>query len=159
MSSIQMNIPFMYKVDLNDIQASLDQIYKEHEYDLDPDEIVIESEEPITVVFDYPLREQVMFDIFPPEGYLTRAELALEIICIYREIYQEEAATTQIPIVPLDERVGLSNRNETDGEYGIWGHDLSDLSLDALWQSGCKDGLCELNQDPATGYWNLIISS
>lgn len=32
-------------------------------------------------------------------------------------------------MTPVNERKTMYNRNETNGKYGIWGHDISDLVL------------------------------
>lgn len=50
----------------------------------------------------------------------------------YHEIYNEEEKSSKIKTIPLDERTGIINRNETQGKYGIWGHDLSDLDLSSI---------------------------
>lgn len=54
-------------------------------------------------------------------------------------------------VLPLDLRVkmngGLLNRNSTQGIYGIWGHDLSDLAIEIL------------NYDPETKQVRMFIGS
>jgi len=50
----------------------------------------------------------------------------------YHEIYDEEERTAATKTIPMAQRKTLANRNETDGKYGIWGHDLSDLMLDTI---------------------------
>ena len=44
----------------------------------------------------------------------------------------------------MDKRVGLSNRNETNGKYGIWGHDLIDLYLSDIEVYKNKSGFVTL---------------
>jgi hypothetical protein len=84
----------------------------------------------IIVVADYPLADEFEFKLVSdaPTGF-TRAEIARKISTLYQEIYAKEERTTKTPVVPLEKRKGLINRNATDGEYGIWGHDLRDLVL------------------------------
>lgn len=87
----------------------------------------------IVVVADYPLRDEFKFPLrSSDEGGFRRGELARAVAEIYQRIYREEEATTRIPVVPPEKRKGLANRNQTDGTYGIWGHDLDDLDLSAL---------------------------
>lgn len=50
----------------------------------------------------------------------------------YHEIYIEEEASATTKTIPVEKREGLINRNETNGKYGIWGHDLSDLDLSSV---------------------------
>ena len=47
----------------------------------------------------------------------------------YKQVYKEEEESAATKTIPMNSREGLSNRNETNGKYGIWGHDLTDLYL------------------------------
>lgn len=99
------------------------------------DEIVI-AEPSITILFNYPLNNDYYFT-FMTDGTLgfTRGYLLRCIVDKYIEIYQEEEDTlSQHPVIPVNQRVGLLNRNQTDGKYGIWGHDLNDLSLNYVYK-------------------------
>ena len=106
----------------------------------DRDQIVFTGTE-LTLILDYPLRDELRFTITAsrPNGF-TRAELAKKISEVYQRVYQEEAATTKVAVIPPNERKGLQNRNETNGKYGIWGHDLSDLVLHTVEISREPDG-------------------
>ena len=44
----------------------------------------------------------------------------------------------------LNQRKGIINRNETDGKYGIWGHDLEDLDLSTIEVYRNKENKLEL---------------
>jgi hypothetical protein len=91
-----------------------------------PNRVVAEGEN-ITVVIDYPLRDEVICHY---QGPLTARELHGKIMESYMKIYKEEDETSTQAVVPLEERMrrgGLINRNTTNGVHGIWGHDLSDL--------------------------------
>ena len=94
--------------------------------------IVLPCRETI-VVADYPLAKEFEFKVVSdaPTGF-TRAEIARKISTLYQEIYAREETSTKTPIIPLEKRKGLSNRNTTNGEYGIWGHDLRDLVLGGI---------------------------
>ena len=95
----------------------------------------------LILILDYPLHNEVTFPISAtsPQGF-TRAELARKVADLYKRVYEEEAQTSKIAVIPLEERKGLINRNETNGKYGIWGHDLSDLVLHTIEISRKADG-------------------
>lgn len=90
------------------------------------DEIVVPKK--IILSVDYPLSRT--FEFTYETGPYTRQQLA-DVCCdLYQRIYKEEEETIkQQNIIPTGERVGLINRNRTDGKYGIWGHDIGDLEL------------------------------
>jgi hypothetical protein len=95
----------------------------------------------LIVILDYPLRKEVSFPISASSpGGFTRAELARKVAELYKRVYEEEAQTSTIAVIPLDQRKRLINRNETNGKYGIWGHDLSDLVLHTIEISRKPDG-------------------
>lgn len=69
-----------------------------------------------------------------PAGF-TRAGLARAVSQAYKRIYQEEKETSTF--WPSSESVaagaeGPGTRSTTDGRYGIWGHELSELKLFAV---------------------------
>ncbi|MFD2908017.1 hypothetical protein ACFSX9_04640 [Flavobacterium ardleyense] len=99
---------------------------------IDKDEFVIDSNN-VTLVIDYPLAKEIEINIKSnnPKGF-TRKELAQKISIAYNEIYQEEENSAKTKTVPSSESKGLQNRNQTDGKYGIWGHDIEDLDLSAI---------------------------
>jgi hypothetical protein len=104
------------------------------------DEIVFTATE-LIVVLDYPLREEFSFPISASSSKgFTRAELVRKIADLYKRVYEEEARTSKIPVIPTEQREGLINRNETNGKYGIWGHDLDDLILHTIEISRTPDG-------------------
>ena len=105
---------------------------------IDATEVVI-KEHKITVQIDYPLNKPYSFELSSANGF-TRAQLIQAIIDNYNKIYQEEEATAIVKTVPLKERKGMSNRNETNGKYGIWGHDIDDLSLSEIEVYRAADG-------------------
>lgn len=113
-------------------------------------EVVIRSTSPtIEIEFDYPLsnstKRQFILQRIGTECYgTTRQDLATFICQTYIEIYDEEEATSS-PI--RDPNSKLMNRPSTNGPYGIWGHDLSDLTLQ------------EMYYDEDEHVWKLIIDS
>lgn len=104
-------------------------------------DVVVFTGTQLIVILDYPLREDVSFPISAssPRGF-TRAELARKVAELYKRIYEEEAQTSKIAVIPLKQRKGIINRNKTNGKYGIWGHDLSDLDLHTIEISRKADG-------------------
>jgi len=105
-----------------------------------PNEVVLSSST-VSVVIDYPLTNPSTYIISSKDGF-TRAELFKSISTLYFKIYDEEAASTTIPVTPLKNRTSLLNRNHTNGKHGIWGHDIEDLSLtDAAVYRTDKDSI------------------
>ena len=92
-----------------------------------PEEIVI-SQRAVTIIIDYPLTNEYKFDLSSDTGF-TRVHLLNEINKAYRKIYAEEEASATIKTIPIEKRKKLINRNDTNGKYGIWGHDIEDLML------------------------------
>jgi hypothetical protein len=98
---------------------------------IDADKIVIDH--PIVTLFiDYPLNNPAIFEIKAVGEGFSRRELILKISEKYQEIYKLEESTAKTKTIPPDQREGMINRNETDGKYGVWGHDLSDLDLSQI---------------------------
>jgi len=93
------------------------------------DEIVV-PETRLTVIIDYPLSNSFKFGLISKGGF-TRAQLITEISKHYYKIYDEEERTATIKTIPLKDRK-IYNRNQTNGKYGIWGHDIGDLVLDEI---------------------------
>lgn len=109
---------------------------------INPDEIVI-PQKSINIIFDYPLKNPATFTFTNPNGF-SRKDLIQKISEKYNEIYKDEEATAKTKTIPEKERTGLINRNETDGKYGIWGHDLSDLALSGIEVHQTTDGQINL---------------
>jgi hypothetical protein len=105
---------------------------------LNKEEVVI-SENKVTLIIDYPLTNEFRAYINSTNGF-TRERLINEISKSYFMLYEEEEKTATIKTVPVKERKGLYNRNETNGKYGIWGHDISDLVLSEIVVYEATDG-------------------
>lgn len=95
-----------------------------------PNEEVIPYQRVILFV-EYPLNKPVFVELTGPARGFTRIEIVLAINKAYRRIYEEEEETARIKTLPMAQRK-IENRNTTDGKYGIWGHDLSDLVLNSI---------------------------
>jgi hypothetical protein len=86
---------------------------------VNPDEIVLPFKT-ATIIIRYPLNNPVRFELLPNEKGFSRKQLIQEINRRYHEIYNED--------------------EKTNGKYGIWGHDLSDLDLGTIEVHKRNDG-------------------
>ena len=94
-------------------------------------EIVI-TENRVTIIIDYPLKNAYITELTSNKGF-TRENLIIAIQKMYHDIYEEEEASATVKTIPAEKRTTMYNRNETNGKYGIWGHDISDLVLTSIW--------------------------
>lgn len=120
---------------------------KDLEQLIDKNEVVINNNK-VTLIIDYPLTKECRFELASSNGF-TRAQLVKQISEKYHQIYQEEETSAMTKTIPADKRTTLYNRNQTDGKYGIWGHDLADLALDHIlvYKSPNGDILLSLDID------------
>lgn len=96
------------------------------------DEVVLNASQ-ATLVLWYPLAFAAIRSISPANGTsFTRAELVMLIDETYREIYRLEANSQSSATPPIQERGNLLNRPQSDGKFGIYGHDLNDLGIEGL---------------------------
>jgi hypothetical protein len=100
-------------------------------YLIDANVIVIPYEN-VKLRIDYPIAKPVFFSLSGSERGFTRKQIILAISKKYHQMYDEEEITAKIKTIPMKDRKILANRNRTDGKYGIWGHDLSDLDLSSI---------------------------
>ena len=107
-------------ISIEKAQQNLDQV-------ISVDEVVL-NDKKVQLIIDYPLKKPVSFTLENEKGF-TRRELILAIQQKYKQVYKEEEESAATKTIPMNRREGLSNRNETNGKYGIWGHDLTDLYL------------------------------
>lgn len=115
---------FIPWVSIQDYQKEIDQLHN-------ADEIVIPENE-ATLIIDYPVNNPTSFTLKTTEKGFSRKVLISEINKKYLELYEEEEKTAKTKTIPKEQRKGLINRNQTDGKYGIWGHDLGDLVLSSV---------------------------
>lgn len=106
---------------------------------IEADKIVVPYSE-ITLIIDYPLNNPAKFLLISSEKGFTKKQLAIEISKKYLDIYKAEERSAKTKTIPVEKREGLINRNETDGMYGIWGHDIGDLDLSSLQVYKTKNG-------------------
>jgi len=94
----------------------------------------------IELIIDYPLSFPAHISLSAEKGF-SRLRLFKEITAAYNRIYAEEESSATTKTIPVDKRKTIANRNRTDGRYGIWGHDVSDLvlsSADVYREAGGK---------------------
>jgi hypothetical protein len=123
---------------------SLEETEKEVRRLIEPDKEVIPYNK-VTLIIDYPLNNAAIFELIGNGHGFTRRQLILEISKKYHLIYKEEETSATTKTVPSEKREGLYNRNQTDGKYGVWGHDLSDLDLSSIDVIKGADGKIYLN--------------
>ena len=95
----------------------------------DSDEVLIPARR-AELCLDYPLSVTVIAPITATGGGITRTDILKAIHDAYAEIYRREDAASR-PDNPED-RGAVLNRNRTQGPFGIWGHDIGDLVVEAL---------------------------
>jgi hypothetical protein len=110
--------------------ANIEAPEKDIDQLINGNEMVIQ-ENKVTIIIDYPLNNPYKYIISSTDGF-TRTQLLKKISELYHSIYSEEEKTSTIKTIPPDKRVGIYNRNETNGKYGIWGHDIGDLDLSSI---------------------------
>lgn len=120
-------------ISIKDPQKEIDRL-------IGKDDVVIKDNTAVLVI-DYPLNKPVEIEIKSNESIgFKRGELIQLVSKEYKRIYKEEEKSAKTKTVPLEDRQGLVNRNETDGKYGIWGHDIEDLDLAAITIHKSNDG-------------------
>lgn len=130
------SIPFEVKTDNKDFEngtapwARIDSIDQQLPRLIDGDKKIIEQEE-VTLLIDYPLTNEYRNTFFSKNGF-TRKQLLKIVSEAYHKIYEEEEASAKIKTIPIEKKKQLINRNQTDGKYGIWGHDIADLVLSEI---------------------------
>ncbi len=90
-------------------------------------DMVVIHDTAIQIIIDYPLNNPYTFRLSSASGF-TSAMLLKAISKHYYLVYDEEEKTATIKTLPMKKRK-MYNRNETNGKYGIWGHDIGDLVL------------------------------
>lgn len=95
---------------------------------LDGKNDIVITQDTVTLLIDYPLTRECRLKINAKNGF-TRAALVQAISKAYYQLFDEEEATATIKTIPAAQRTTTYNRNQTNGKYGIWGHDIADLVL------------------------------
>ncbi len=93
---------------------------------VDPNEKVTDLER-LNITFDYPLTTPVVIG-FSNAGGFTRMDLFRVIYEGYKSIYDRE----EIACGKTDNIPGMLNRQTSGGPFGIWGHYMGDLFIEAV---------------------------
>nr|HEX4313015.1 hypothetical protein [Kofleriaceae bacterium] len=118
----------------------------------EPDEVVIPHVKALLVI-KYPLSVPASIEVSSSVEFgFTRRELVQAICDSYAHVYEAEEATALTKPLALEERTANQRRNRTDGLYGIWGYDLSDLLLVATHWSRRYDGVVVIDLQVKTKY-------
>jgi hypothetical protein len=112
------------------------------EVNLKEGEIILPGNEKYTLVIDYPLSKPFKNKFKTPTEGISRKDLIKIIVNCYHYVYDIEDRTSKIMSGHIE---NLYNRNETEGKYGIWGHDIGDLVLHTIWVD--KNNVIELGVD------------
>ncbi len=112
------------------------ELYRDVRTIKQPDKLMT-ALETIQIFFDYPLTNPVEITFYHPGGF-TRRDFIDAVESGYRAIYAMEADPgTHSPLL---------NRATSEGPFGIVGHYIDDLDLDACWQ-------------PTEGHFRLSVLS
>lgn len=121
---VSSRIEFKVPIRLDDASHAVAQLDR-------PDEVVIPHQY-ANLILSFPLSTPATLAITAPIPYgFTRAELVRTICDEYDSVFDIEEATANTKTLPIELRKGIG-RNRTDGLYGIWGHDLSELVVTAV---------------------------
>lgn len=107
------------------------------------DEVVIRRCS-VRLKIDYPLEKPFYFMIEKDsKDGITRKHLVKSICKFYQKIYREEETKSSHPagLIP-----GMLNRQTSNGPYGIWGHDITDLVITDIYYHP-ESNIVELSVD------------
>ncbi len=93
---------------------------------INPHELVTKLEQ-LEILFDYPITNPVKITAKQKCGF-TRLELYKAIHVGYKFIYDTEKRQAGDP----GDAPGMANRMRSDGSFGIWGHSMTDLVIEAV---------------------------
>lgn len=99
---------------------------EDEEYPLAEMPLGIEAGE-YAFVYRYPLSQRASFRHALPNT-TSVVDILLQARADYEHIYAEEDRT----VGPTENIPGMLNRQQSQGPYGIWGHDFSDLYFEGV---------------------------
>lgn len=97
-----------------------------YEVYIDEDQQILKSNKTYELIIDYPVQTPMVSKIKGPKTLRQVVDFAVK---QYRKMYKEEDKTSSKKASKIPR---MWNRQSTNGKYGIYGHDLSDLSIDSV---------------------------
>lgn len=115
----------MKTIELGNIQISLYPKLDKYSGFTNPLEIMLPPNTSYELIIDYPLTRPFQTTFKTDKNGMSRKSFA-DLVCkCYKQIYQEEDAVCgKTPNIPV-----MLNRQTSGGPYGIWGHNIEDLTL------------------------------
>jgi hypothetical protein len=113
-----------------------DPDYEENQVDVNGlglSDIILKPNKVYTLIIDYPVTNKYSASFTTPKTGLTRIQLVNLICRHYRKMYKEEEKDVNGPTGNIP---GMFNRATSNGRYGIWGHDIGDLTLHSAYIKG-----------------------
>lgn len=86
--------------------------------------IIFEKEIIADLYLSYPFKVVVKEEI----KFNSLHQLITSIRNVYKKIYKEESKS----LTKIDANTNLYNRGESNGKYGIWGHEIYDLTIESI---------------------------
>jgi hypothetical protein len=103
--------------------------YPEHVKKYPKEEVILPANKVYTLVIDYPLNKPFKGTFKTPSNGMNRQQFAELATKTYQMIYKiEEDQEGPTPNIP-----GMYNRQTSNGPFGIWGHDIGDLTIHTLY--------------------------
>ncbi len=97
------------------------------------DQVILKPNRKYIMIIDYPLSVPYKEEISTGKNGMKISEVIDLGVKAYHKIYNEERKSSSLKEESIQKRTKgkslLINRAETNGRYGIWGHDLSDLAI------------------------------
>lgn len=104
--------------------------YPEEVKRVDPAEFILKPYTKYELEIDYPLSTPFKASFDTGENGLSRYDLMSFCVECYKAIYKQEEETSKVEPANIP---GMYNRNTTNGQYGIWGHDIGDLTIHTFY--------------------------
>jgi len=94
----------------------------------EPDAVLV-LDDALTVVIDFPLSNAAEFVTTSEKvgAGFSKKQIVQLIIGYYVQIYKEEEETATVKARRVSDV--FTNRSETDGHYGVYGYELSELAI------------------------------
>lgn len=122
-----------------------------------PNDVILPANKTYILVIDYPLSIPAKIPLKTGKKGMTRSQFVDKVCKAYRAIYKAEDSTSSRK-VRLGKDGGsapMFNREQSDGKWGIWGHDIGDLILCAVHVRGKN---LEIGSNLQVRTWRLELT-